>query len=116
MDNGPILGISGPVTIDLMGERVETLQTQVEARPGKRPKGGFGDTLERVAKANQQRLKEQGDWTVLPPVVFDFAAGRFGLDTQNGLCYRLGGTWHPIETVVYDATGDRDVIFRPPRT
>ena len=114
MDNGPILGLSGPVPIDLQGAAREDLQRQYLARPERRPRNGYGDLLERLAKANQDALKERGDWIVLPPVVEDVADGRFGTDAANGLWFRLGSAWHPIETVVYTADGNREIRFRDP--
>jgi folate-dependent phosphoribosylglycinamide formyltransferase PurN len=114
MDNGPILGLSGPVSIDLQGAAVADLHRQFQARPEQRPKDGYGDLLERLAKANQEALKEHGDWVVLPPVVEDVADGRFGTDGADGLWFRVGSTWHPIETVVYTADGNREIQFRSP--
>lgn len=116
MDNGPILGLSGPVPIDLQGAAPEDLRRQFQARPAQRPKDGYGDLLERLARANQDTLKEHGDWIVLPPVVEDVADGRFGTDGANDLWFRLGSEWHPIETVVYAADGSREVLFRCPTT
>lgn len=115
MDNGPILGISAPVPVDLHGVRLETLQEQAAARPERRPKDGFGDDLERIARANQENLKVHGDWVVLPPVVIDVATGRFGTDAAGGLYIAMGRTWHPIETVVYSPDGSREVLFRDPQ-
>lgn len=111
MDNGPILGISEEVPIDLGGMELTVLQACLETRPERRPKDGFGDCLEAVARKNLDRLKTDGDWTVLPAVVFDFARGRFGTDDSGELCYRIGGKWHPIETVVY-GPDFQEVIFR----
>jgi folate-dependent phosphoribosylglycinamide formyltransferase PurN len=115
MDNGPILGLSGPVPVDLQGAALEELRRQFQARPERRPKDGYGDVLEHLAKANQNTLKERGDWVVLPPVVEDVADGRFGTDASHGLWFRLGTEWHPIETVVYAADGSRELQFRSPR-
>ena len=112
MDNGPILGLSGPVPIDLHGADLDDLRRQFQARPARRPKDGYGDPLERLARAHQDILKEHGDWVVLPPVVEDVAAGRFGADEVDGLWFRLGTVWHPIETVVYAADGSREIRLR----
>lgn len=103
MDNGPILGLSPAVPIDLGGHGLEELCACAAQRPApRRPRGGFADALERVAKANQERLKEGGDWIVFPPVVRDFAAGRFGLATNSRqLYYRADETWLPVRTVHY---------------
>lgn len=114
MDNGPILGLSGPVPINLRGAALRDLQRQFLARPERRPKDGYGDPLELLAREHQNALKEQGDWVVLPPVVEDVADGRFGTDAANELWFRLGSAWHPIETVVYTADGNREIRFRAP--
>ena len=111
MDNGPILGISPPLALDLGGTRVEDLSACVRARPAKRPRTGYGDALETVAKANQERLKREGDWVVLPQVVVDFARGVFGCDRTGQLHLRIANRWHAIETVVYDPR-TKEVIFR----
>lgn len=110
MDSGPILGISAPVDIDLDGAALDELRRCRDARPASRPKGGWGDRLERVAMINQERLKRGGDWIVLPPVVFDFARGRFGIDETGTLHYRIGARWHPITTVVY-GPDERELLF-----
>jgi hypothetical protein len=110
MDNGPILGLSPEVRIDLEGTPVEELAACFAKRPAKRPKGGYGDRLEELAQLNQERLKVGGDWVVLPRVVVDFGHGRFGLAENGQLHYRMGSNWHPIETVVYDTTG-KEVVF-----
>lgn len=108
MDSGLILGISGKVPLDLQGATLELLREQAAGRPAGRPRGGFGDRLEAVAKHNLTRLKEQGDWRVLPQVVFDFAAGHF-LHDGTGLAYRQGGAVLPVQTVAYDASQPRPI-------
>ncbi|HCN08818.1 MAG TPA: hypothetical protein DIT01_12865 [Lentisphaeria bacterium] len=104
MDSGPILGLSPPVGIDLTGCHPDELRTIVADRPAQRPLGGFGDALEKIAIAHQERLKEGGDWIVLPPVVFDFAAGRFASDADD-LYYRGQAGWDRIQTVEYSDVG-----------
>ncbi len=111
MDSGPILGLSEPVPIDLRGHSLEQLEECLRQRPKCRPKGGFGDILEELAREHLQRLKVEGDWRVFPPAVFDFARGRYALDQDGGLLFRLGGRRHPVATVVYGEQG-REVIFR----
>ncbi len=101
MDSGPILGISTKVPIDFQGHELRALQAIADARPDKRPVGGFGDALEAVAAANQECLKQGGDWIVFPGVVFDFAAGKFAIDETKKLFYRDGEAWTPIATVEY---------------
>ncbi len=111
MDSGPILGISEPVNIDLHGATLAELQACAAQRPAHRPPGGYQDQLEEVAKRNQETLKQNGDWTVFPQVVFDFAAGKFAQDQGQALYYRLAGKWQPVETVVY-GENSREIIFR----
>ena len=87
MDSGPILGVSTPVEIDLLGFSFQQLQEINNNRPEKRPVGGFKDDLEAVAKHNQELLKVNGDWIVFPPVVDDFASGKFSTDSDDNLFY-----------------------------
>lgn len=112
MDTGPILGVSKPVAIDLMGNSVDELVAIAKSRPEKRPKGGFDDALEHVAKHNQEILKREGDWTVFPPVVEDFARGRFAEDEDNGSMLFKGddGVWSAATTVEYGKNGIRKVL------
>ncbi|MCK5843116.1 MAG: hypothetical protein KAG97_00325, partial [Victivallales bacterium] len=106
MDTGPILGVSEPVPIDLMGESLEILASAAESRPSKRPKGGFDDALERVSKHNQELLKTNGDWTVFPPVVADFAVGRFAENDEGTMLFLDDdGKWTPASTVEYSKDG-----------
>ena len=114
MDSGPVLGVSGQVPIDLRGHAPEELRDAFAQRPAQRPKGGYADALELVAKANQEALKIHGDWVVLPRVVMDYAAGRYALDQQGLLHYRDGDgdRWLPVETVVYQEDGARQPRVR----
>jgi folate-dependent phosphoribosylglycinamide formyltransferase PurN len=111
MDSGPILGISEPVDIDLGDHPLAELAACAAARSERRPPGGYGDLLEEVAEHHLERLKTDGDWVVFPPVVWDFAKGRFAADAHGRLCYQAGGKWQPVETVVY-GPGRREIIFR----
>jgi hypothetical protein len=101
MDTGPILGISTPVQIDYMGFSLYEFKTAAQKRPSQKPIGGYGDILENVAKNNQECLKQQGDWIVLPRVVNDFALNKFAVDEKNNLYYRQKNRWIAINTVVY---------------
>jgi folate-dependent phosphoribosylglycinamide formyltransferase PurN len=112
MDTGPILGVSKPVSIDLMGKSLSELAKIAELRPKKRPKGGFADALAIIAKHNQERLKMKGDWTVFPPVVADFAAGRFAQgDEQDSMLFRQeNGGWISAVTVEYGNNDERKIL------
>jgi folate-dependent phosphoribosylglycinamide formyltransferase PurN len=105
MDSGPILGISSPVEIGLGEAKFEDLKKIYESRPFQRPPGGYGDLLEEIARKNQENLKINGDWTVFPPAVKDFASGKFGYDEDNSLHYMIAGEWKKIKTVEYSRTG-----------
>ncbi len=114
MDSGPILGLSPEVPIRRGNITLEELQRCAAERPTKRPKGGFGDCLESLAREHLERLKVHGDWVVLPEVVFDFGRGRFARDDAGGLHYRLSDDWKPVSTVLYHGGGRRELLFREP--
>lgn len=97
MDSGLLLGISPKVPIDFMGHSLEELKEAAEKRPAKRPKGGYGDVLEEVSKANQEQLKIHGDWVVFPQVVLAFAAGDYATDGKGQLFYQ----GKPVPTVEF---------------
>ena len=111
MDNGPLLGVSEEVAIDFDGATPDELRAAAAARPAQRPPGGYNDRLEAVAKRNQERLKEQGDWVVLPRTVAMFARGRYGVDPAGGLWLRINDAWQPIATIVFGAD-TAEVRFR----
>ena len=105
MDSGPVLGVSPECEIDMMGADVGKLREIAAARPSRKPPGGHKDLLETIALHNQERLKSRGDWIVFPPVVADFASGRFGHDPEGGLYYDSGGRWNSIRTIEYSLSG-----------
>ncbi|NOY81467.1 MAG: hypothetical protein GXP31_10740 [Kiritimatiellaeota bacterium] len=114
MDSGPILGLSPEVPVQRGDSTLEELRRCAEQRPTKRPKGGFGDRLEFLAREHLDRLKEHGDWVVLPEVAFDFGRGRFARDEAGGLYYRVGNDWKPVSTVLYRGDGRKELLFRRP--
>ena len=77
MDEGPVLGVSDFLPLDLQGHTLEELQAVKDARAGKKPAEYKNDLLRQIATANVDRLKECGDWKVFPRVVRDFANGHF---------------------------------------
>lgn len=105
MDNGPLLGISAPVPVELGGYSLDALRAMAASRPARRPKGGFRDGLSEVAARNLQHLKEAGDWTILPRVTADFAAGRFGTDGTQLFFRQPQGSFRPVRTVEYRPDG-----------
>ncbi|MFA6716961.1 MAG: hypothetical protein WCS27_16395 [Victivallaceae bacterium] len=101
MDSGPVLGVSPQMVLDLQGKTCEELLAQYNQRPARKPAGGWNDDLGRIAAANQERLKEAGDWIVFPQVVNDFAAGRFAVDGGE-LYYKKESGWEKVKTVEYE--------------
>lgn len=104
IDSGPILGISEPVPVELGGATLEELRAIAAARPRRKPAGGWGDRLESLARAHQERLKTQGDLVIYPRVVEDFAAGHFRF--RGGRLYYKS---QPVRTVEYPTKGVRPV-------
>jgi len=73
VDGGEILMVSAPLPVELPpGRQVNDL-----ARPESR------DLLNRMAQAHQERLKEMGDWVILPKTLEWLAQGRYALDEQG---------------------------------
>ena len=106
MDSGPVLGVSSPMPVELEGHTVEALGAIHDAR-GTAP---FHDDLRRIAAANLERLKVAGDHVVLPRVVSDFAAGKFGADEQGRLCFLRDGKWLAVRTVEYAVDRSEPVL------
>jgi phosphoribosylglycinamide formyltransferase-1 len=100
MDSGPILGVSPEMELDIEGFNNAELKEIYEKRPSKKPSGGWNDALSRIASANQERLKEKGDWIVFPQVVNDFAAGKFAVE-DGKLYFMKDNGWLRVETVEY---------------
>ena len=112
MDSGSVLGISEEVSIDFQGHSLESLKQLADARPEKRPPGGYGDILENIAKLNQDKLKENGDWIVFPPSVNDFAAGNFAIGEDETLYYNDAPSgFRQIKTIIYGKNNSRKALF-----
>ena len=100
MDSGAILGVSPELELDLQGVSRTQLLDIYNKRSVRKPLGGWNDALSKIATANQERLKEEGDWVVLPQVVNDFAAGKFAVEDEN-LYFKKGNTWSMVKTIEY---------------
>lgn len=111
MDCGIILGISDNVPVELGVNSFEELQKTHDNRPSKKPRGGFSDILSEIADKNLENLKVNGDWIVFPQVIFDFAAGKFGVDDERNLYYLINSNYHPIENVIYGKK-EKEILFR----
>ncbi|OQC20860.1 MAG: hypothetical protein BWX69_01488 [Planctomycetes bacterium ADurb.Bin069] len=112
MDRGPLLGISTAVPIDRCGRTLEELAAAAARRPAERPPRGYGDALEEVARRNQERLKEGGDWVVFPQVVFLVAEGRYALDAGGRVFFRRepGGAPAPVRRLVFGPKGIEECV------
>ncbi len=108
VDGGFILGISDEVKIDFLDYTVEELEVVALNREGKKPVGGWNDSLSDVADHNLNRLKKHGDLQLYSKVVEDFAAGRFAY-SGNTLLYRLENKL-PISTIIYGESF-KEIIF-----
>lgn len=69
VDTGPLLMVSGPVPVEIS----EPLGAISQDR----------EKLARIAEEHQRRLKERGDWKILPRTVEMVARGRFALDGEG---------------------------------
>ena len=112
MDNGPILGISEKIGIDLFGYALNSLQKIADTRPKDRPITGYQDELERIAKCNQEKLKRRGDWIIFPQVAYEFSKGNYSLDGNGNLYYRDHNNWIRVETLMF-GKNKRQII--PPK-
>ena len=100
MDSGPILGVSPELELDIQGFSHAQLLAMYNKRPARKPAAGWKDVLSKIASVNQERLKENGDWIVLPQVVNDFAAGKFALENGD-LYFKKEKGWEKINTIEY---------------
>ncbi len=100
MDSGPILGISPELELDLQTFTHAQLLEIYNSRPARKPISGWKDALSKIAVANQERLKEKGDWIVFPQVVNDFAAGKFAIENGD-LYFQKESGWEKVKTIEY---------------
>ena len=99
MDEGIILGISGEISIDYLGEKPEFYHNKTYTE------------LKYFLQHNLKKLKENGDWIVFPRVVNDFAKQKFALDDKKRLFYKINhSNFIPIEYIVYDKQ-EREIIL-----
>ena len=80
MDEGPVMGVSAPVKVDLEGLTLEELE---KCRTSRTPGVKCSDALRTLALKHIERLKVEGDHVVFPQVVNDFAAGKFSVDGKK---------------------------------
>ena len=74
-DGGDVLMVSAPVPVLLPeGMEREILSTSMSRA-----------VFEDLARAHQQRLKEQGDWKIFPKVLELIAEGRYGRNEEDSL-------------------------------
>ncbi|MBE6358769.1 MAG: DUF2062 domain-containing protein [Lentisphaerae bacterium] len=103
VDAGPILGISAPVAVELLGHLPEELAEAEKSRCG----APVNDILRECAKASVDKLKTAGDHVVLPKVVELFAQGRFGENSSGELCFcKSDGSWESVKTVEFSAAAE----------
>lgn len=96
MDEGPVLGVSTGLSLDISPEFRAALRRVAEERTGKKRSEYRNDLLAQTAGFYLERLKVCGDWVLLPQVVDDFAAGKFTFD--GPILYYEG---KPVKTVEY---------------
>lgn len=102
MDSGFILGLSKGVPTTYDSLTFEAFKKLIEQRTEKRPVGGFKDEAERIARLNQNQLKINGDFTVLPKTVSAFARGEYAIGDSGELLYYYQDDWTPIKSVCFD--------------
>ena len=106
MDEGTIIGLSPEVVIDYQGKTAEQYQAILDQRQAK-----VKDELKLMAELNQENLKVDGDWTVFPPAVNDFARGIFGLDEKHQLVLDSNGKWLALEYIAY-YPNHKEIFFK----
>lgn len=110
VDGGPVLGVSAPVAIDRHGMSVDSLRCIQSARTT----APYRDDLRKLALENIETLKYSGDHVVFPQTVDAFAAGKYGRNDHNQLCFKDDdGKWQIVKTVEYSANGDPVIQLQP---
>jgi folate-dependent phosphoribosylglycinamide formyltransferase PurN len=71
VDTGPLLMVSDPLKVELPYPLPDLMMDQL--------------AFDKVVDKHQKRLKEIGDWTILPHCVEMIARGRFALDKDNNV-------------------------------
>ncbi len=71
VDTGPLLMVSGPVPVELPSPLPDLLEDK--------------RAFQKVIDEHQKRLKEIGDWNILPLTVEMIARGRFSLDEHGNV-------------------------------
>lgn len=99
VDSGPVLGVSGPVAVDLDGATLDGLNS-IQAQRSSAP---YKDKLRQVAEKNIEQLKINGDHVVLPQVLEHFTHGDYALDEKGNLHFLSKGKWEVVETVEFFA-------------
>ncbi|UDQ97148.1 formyltransferase family protein [Lentisphaerota bacterium WC36G] len=113
MDNGPLLGVSSEVAVDLQGHSLGELVKIYNARDKKRPVGGYKDLVQEVAIHNQEQLKVAGDHIVLPQTVESFAKGLYAFDNDSKELYFRSNSdiqFKKIKTIQYSQDSEPNII------
>jgi folate-dependent phosphoribosylglycinamide formyltransferase PurN len=71
VDTGPILMVSDPLEVEMPCPLPDLMRDQL--------------AFDKVVDKHQKRLKERGDWRILPLCVEMIARGRFALDKDNNV-------------------------------
>lgn len=108
MDSGPVLGVSEPVPVELLGHSLAELR---EIWTNRQP-GAAEDLLRKVARHNLERLKTDGDHRVFPAAAEAFAAGRYAVEAEQ-LFFCEGGRWLPVRSVEFGRRGCRPLPLSP---
>jgi folate-dependent phosphoribosylglycinamide formyltransferase PurN len=85
VDGGEVLMVSAPVEVELP----EGLEAGGAVRQEDR------NLWNRIADEHQERLKEVGDWRILPTTLEWLARGRYSLDSAGRICLDGEPHWNP---------------------